>query len=400
MSAGGGLERPRKLNLVRVVRAMVMSAGTPGGASQADGWRASREAEVPRVTRAACSRGCNAPRAQGLAALAARALAEARAPAVERPGPRRGVADGDIVDAPTVKGRDARCEACPGSGDAAARKGHPRRAGGGGAPGRDPVSPARDHDRPPRPRDASWRGDGRLADRAAARRARLRACATAAVRVVIRLPAHWPPTVDASARGPGTRACGPGTAREAHLPEDPLGLEGRAMDAAGRVGGGTSPRPLRRVGVPTPTGSGGCLTHGPPRSGPLPVAARDRGRWAVALRLPRDQSGPRRDQLDAARPCARTMRLQAARMASTVATVLAHPPHLPTRPPQARAPRTAAPRHPRLLALHMAVAGPCIAQLFARQGTAATRRGDTIAAWLTHAGTTPHWRRRPAVLEQ
>src|SRR5262245_65963989 len=97
----GGLERPRKLNLVRVVRAMVMSAGTPGGASQADGWRASREAEVPRVTRAACSRGCNAPRAQGLAALAARALAEARAPAVGGPGPRRSVAKGDVGDTRT-----------------------------------------------------------------------------------------------------------------------------------------------------------------------------------------------------------------------------------------------------------------------------------------------------------
>ena len=36
----GVVERQRKLNLGMFVRAMVISAGTPGGASPADGWRA------------------------------------------------------------------------------------------------------------------------------------------------------------------------------------------------------------------------------------------------------------------------------------------------------------------------------------------------------------------------
>jgi hypothetical protein len=50
---GGVIERQRKLNLGMLVRAMVISAGTPGGAYQADVLRSDLEGEVPRVTRAA-----------------------------------------------------------------------------------------------------------------------------------------------------------------------------------------------------------------------------------------------------------------------------------------------------------------------------------------------------------
>jgi hypothetical protein len=83
-----------------------------------------------------------------------------------------------------------------------------------------------------------------------------------------------------------------------------------------------------------------------------------------------------------------------------MAAVLAHQPHLNTRPREAGAPRTEAPRHTRLLALPMAGSGPFLAQAFELQGTAATRRWDKIAELLTHAGTDPNWRRRPSVLDQ
>jgi hypothetical protein len=56
--------------------------------------------------------------------------------------------------------------------------------------------------------------------------------------------------------------------------------------------------------------------------------------------------------------------------------------------------------HIRLLAWHMAVSSQFIAQAFALTGTAATRRWDKIAAWLTHAGTDPKGRRRPSVVDQ
>jgi hypothetical protein len=57
----GVIERQRKRNLVMLVRAMVISAGTPGGAYQADVLRAYLESEVPRVTRAAFYRWFDEP---------------------------------------------------------------------------------------------------------------------------------------------------------------------------------------------------------------------------------------------------------------------------------------------------------------------------------------------------
>jgi hypothetical protein len=63
-------------------------------------------------------------------------------------------------------------------------------------------------------------------------------------------------------------------------------------------------------------------------------------------------------------------------------------------------PRTEAPPHPRLLALHRAVSCPFIAQAFELKGTAAKRRWDKIAERLTQAGTDPNGRRPPSILEQ
>ena len=68
----GVIERQRKLNLGMLVRAMVISAGTPGGAYQADVLRSYLEGEVPRVTRAAFYRWFDAPLEQCMAALAER----------------------------------------------------------------------------------------------------------------------------------------------------------------------------------------------------------------------------------------------------------------------------------------------------------------------------------------
>ena len=396
----GVIERQRKLNLVMLVRAMVISAGTPGGASQADVLRAYLESEVPRVTRAAFSRWFNAPRERFMEALAQRALAYARAQPVDLPGPLSGVKDWSIVDSTTIKVRDALCEECPGTGDDAALKVHKILSVGCGAPVRYHLSPARDHDSPHRQIDDSWRGSGLLADLADASLTRLRACETDDVRFVIRLKDTWKPKVDDIARGQVTREFFPGTDLDTLLQEDTLVLDGRAIDADVRVGRGKSPLPLRLVGVHTPKGSGFFLTNVPPRIGPLQVADLYRVRWEVELSMKLDKSVHRLDQIDAERPCSLKTLVQASLMASTIAAVLAHTHNLTTRPPQAGAPRTEAPLHTRLLALHMAVSCQFIAQAFELKGTAAKRRWDKIAELLTHAGTDPNWRRRPSVLDQ
>ena len=83
------LERQRQRHLVMWVRAMVISAGTPGGADQADVLPADLESEVPRVTRAAFYRWFDAPLERFMEALAQQALAYARAQPVALPGPLR-----------------------------------------------------------------------------------------------------------------------------------------------------------------------------------------------------------------------------------------------------------------------------------------------------------------------
>jgi hypothetical protein len=74
--------------------------------------------------------------------------------------------------------------------------------------------------------------------------------------------------------------------------------------------------------------------------------------------------------------------------------------HVHTRPHQAGAPRTEAPLPPRRLALQLAVSCQAMAQAFEPTGADAMQRWNKIAAWLTHSGKDPNWRRRPSVLDQ
>jgi putative transposase len=396
----GVIERERKLNLGMFVRAMVISAGTPGGAYQADVLRSYLEFEVPHVARSAFYRWFDVPLEQCMEALAQRGLAYARAQQVDLSGPLGRVKDWSIVDSTTVTVRDALREEFPGTGDYAAIKVHKVLSVGCGAPVRDHFSPAREHDSRHLESDASWQGCGLLADLAYASLARLRACDAHHVCFVMQLKEHWKPKVDYIARGQVTQAFFPGTDFAPLLADNTLVLDGRALDADVHVGGDKHPLHLRLVGVQTPKGYGFFLTNLPARIGPRQVADLYRVRWEVERRITLDQSVHCLDPIDAERPCAVKALLHASLMASTSAAALAHQHHLNTRPHEAGAPRTEAPLHTRLLALHMAVSCQFIAQAFKLKGTAARRRWDKNAELLTQAGADPNWRRRPSVLDQ
>jgi hypothetical protein len=71
-------------------------------------------------------------------------------------------------------------------------------------------------------------------------------------------------------------------------------------------------------------------------------------------------------------------------IASMIAALLAHQHHLQTPPPGAL--RTNTPLHSRRLAQQLAVACQAIAQAFDRQGAAAKRRWQQLAAWRTPTG--------------
>src|SRR5215217_8153855 len=187
----GVIEQERKLNLGMFVRAMVISAGTPGGAYQADVLRSYLEFEVPHVARSAFYRWFDVPLEQCMEALAQGGLAYARAQQVDLSGPLGRVKDWSIVDSTTVTVRDALREEFPGTGDYAAIKVHKVLSVGCGAPVREHFSPAREHDSRHLTIDESWRGYGLLADLAYASLARLQACDTYGVHYVIRLKDNW-----------------------------------------------------------------------------------------------------------------------------------------------------------------------------------------------------------------
>jgi putative transposase len=396
----GVIERQRKLNLGMFVRAMVISAGTPGGAYQADVLRSYLEFEVPHVARSAFYRWFDEPLERFMAALADRALTYARAQQVDLAGPLRDVTDWYIVDATTVTVRDALIEEFPGTGGYAALKVHKVLSVGCGAPVRYHFSPAREHDSRHLTIDASWRGYGLLADLAYASLDRLQACDTHGVRYVIRLKDNWKPKVDYLARGQVTTAFFPGTDLDALLADETLVLDGRAIDADVHVGTGKARVHVRLVGVQTPKGYCFFLTNLPPRIGPRQVADLYRVRWEVELSIRLDKSVNRLDAIDAEQPCTLKTLLHASLIASTIAALLAHTHNVHTRPQQPGAPRTEAPLHPRRLALQLAVSCQSIAQAFELRGAEATQRWNKIAVLLTHSGKDPNWRHRPSVLDQ
>src|SRR5215510_9290795 len=396
----GVIERQRKLNLGMLVRAMVISAGTPGGAYQADVLRSYLEFEVPHVARSAFYRWFDEPLERFMEALAQRALAYARSQQVDLSGPLCGVKDWYIVDSTTVKVRDALGDAFPGTGDYAAIKVHKVLSVGCGVPVQYHFSPAREHDSRHLQIDEAWRGCGLLADLAYASLARLRSCNEHGVCFVIRLKENWKPKVDYVARGQVCQEFFPGTNLKVLLEQDILLLDGRAVDADVHVGGPKHPLHLRLVGVHTPKGYCFFLTNLVPRIGPRQVADLYRVRWEIELSIRVDKSVHRLDQIDAERPCSVKTLLHASLIASIIAALLAHTHNLPTRPPQEGVPRTEAPLHPRRLALQLAVSCQAIAQAFDLKGAKAKHRWQQIAERLIHTGRDPNWRRRPSVLDQ
>lgn len=396
----GVIERQRKRNLGMFVRAMVISAGTPGGAYQADVLRSYLEFEVPRVARSAFYRWFDEPLERFMEALAQRALAYAQAQQVDLSGPLCGVQDWYIVDSTTVKIRDALLDDFPGAGSYAPIKVHKVLSVGCGAPVQYHFSSAREHDSRHLTIDESWRDYGLLADLAYASLDRLRACQAHGVQFVIRLKDNWKPKVDYIARGQVTQEFFPGANLDALLDDDILVLDGRAIDADVHVGRGPHALPLRLVGVHTPKGYCFFLTNLAPRIGPRQVADLYRVRWEVELSIRLDKSVHRLDQIDAERPCSVKTLLHASLIASIIAALLAHTHNVQTRPPQAGEPRTEAPLHPRRLALQLAVSCQTIAQAFDVTGAEARGRWAKIAELLTRAGKDPNWRRRPSILDQ
>lgn len=126
--ATGFQQRERKLDPVALVRALVLSCGTPDGGWQVDALRAYLEHGGPTVVRGAFYGWFNQPLGLLMSRMGSKPTAYARSMPTHLPGILAGRPDWRVTDSTVVKSRTALLPEFPGTGDYASLTGEPVRA--------------------------------------------------------------------------------------------------------------------------------------------------------------------------------------------------------------------------------------------------------------------------------
>lgn len=396
-------ERTRKLDALRLLRAMVIAAATGYGGRQADVMRLYFEAGATRVVRGVFYGWFGKELEEIMVEVRALALTYARTMKCDLPGLLgEHVTDWHIVDSSTVKLDQRLLGEYPGAGDYAALKLHKRFSVGIGTTIDYHLSPAREHDNVHLTIDETWRGLGILLDLGYASFKLLRDCREHDVHFVIRLKDSWKPRVQHVARGKLLKQFVGGTDFDCLIDEEVLVLDGSAIDVDVTFGRGASLANCRMVGVPMPDGTYRFyLTNLPAAVGPLQIADLYRVRWEIESDNKLDKSCSHLDQIAARTgPSVRAM-VHASMVSSIIACVLAHHVRLSEAPPARQGTeRLTAPIHPQSLARAMGSAAGTIAAAMDLRGQPAAREWTRIAEYLSHLGRDPNWRRSPSILDQ
>lgn len=403
IDASGLQERERKLDAVRLVRAMVIAAATGYGGRQADVLRLYLKAGAETVVRGSFYRWFGPALEQMMSQVKERTLQYVKSLRRDLPGLLGAhVIDWHIVDSSTVRLHQDLRDEYPGTGDYAALKIHKRFSVGLGTAVEYHISPARDHDNIHLTIDESWAGLGVILDLGYASFKLLRDCRDHNVRFVIRLKDSWKPKVQHIARGHVTKTFLKGSDLDALLDQDILILDGRVVDVDVTFGVGKASVGCRMVGVATPEGAYRFYLTNLPRSvGPCQIADLYRVRWEIESDNKLDKSCHHLDAIGAKTgPSVRAM-VHASMVSSIIACTLSHIHRLSEAPPPERgAERLTAPIHPQSLARAMGSAATSIAVAMEFEGPRATAEWDHIAVYLTHLGRDPNWRSSPSILDQ
>lgn len=396
-------ERTRKLDALRLLRAMIIAAATGYGGRQADVMRLYFESGATRVVRGVFYSWFGAALEAIMLEIRTLALDYALSMRPDLPGILGAhVMDWHIVDSSTVKLDRALIGEYPGTGDYAALKIHKRFSVGLGTTIDYELSPARDHDNTHLIIDETWRGLGVLLDLGYASFKLLRDCEEHDVRFVIRLKDSWKPRVQHVARGTLLRQFVADTDFDCLINDEVLVLDGTVVDVDVTFGSGSALATCRMVGVPTPEGGYRFyLTNLSPAVGPRQIADLYRVRWEIESDNKLDKSCSHLDEIAARTgPSVRAM-VHASMVSSIITCVLAHHVRLNEAPPPSQgAERLTPPIHPQSLARAMGSAAGTIATAMDLRGDKATREWDRIAAFLSHLGRDPNWRRSPSILDQ
>lgn len=395
-------ERDRKLDALKLVRALVIAASTKHGGRQADAMRAYFEAGGSPVVRGAFYRWFCPELEQVMEAVAQRALAYVRDQKPDLPGwLGKHVRDWHIVDSTTIQVDDELKSLYPGTGNYAAIKVHKRYSVGVGTTVDYSISPARDHDSQHLKIDESWRSLGLLVDLGYASFQLLSDCELHGVMYVVRLKENWKPKVLEITRGTLRTTLMPGSDFDRVL-ADTVDLDGRVLDMDVELGKGSRAVRSRLVGVPAPDhGYRFYLTNLPPAVGPRQIADLYRVRWEIESDNKLNKSCLHIDEIGAKSKHSLHAMVHAAVISSMIACLIVHKHQIREAPARGdRTERTTPPLHPQLLARAMGSAASTIAEVMTLSGDQANKRWKEIAEHLHHLGKDPNWRRRPSILDQ
>lgn len=395
----GVVERVRKREIVKLVYALVLSAGSDDSGVLADAMKKyNTEVEAKkRVVRGGFYAWMDDEMADLMERLVEEAIGYAWSLPPFLPGILGTVEDWFIFDSETVTLRPALSDVYPGSGSPAAVKVHKELSVGRGCMTGYHVSPAREHDSPHLVIDKRYSGMGLLIDLGYVSLARIRDCKKYNVKFVQRLKDSWKPKVNCITRGEVHGEFFEGDDFDELLMDEVIVLDGRCVDAEVTLGKGKNKVTCRLVMIPGPTGyliyltNLPCGTHGPRQVGDL-----YRVRYEIEIDNKLDKSGAQLDQIRATTESTVRIQLATKLLHTLIVDVLIHRDNLERthngyvcRGPLHRLSLAYAirSRHALLVAALLACDTP-------------SEHWDYLADLIAADGRDPNWRSRPSVLDQ
>jgi hypothetical protein len=393
-------ERERKLEVMSLVIAMVMSGGNHRFGTQSVMLQRYLDLGVPKVSRAAFYGWFTEGLAELMLRLSTAACAWVASRPCHLPGLLAGRTDWRVVDASTVKVPIALQPVYPGDGDYAALKLHVEYSLGVENIVGYTISPAREHEARHLVVDEARRGQGLLVDLGYASHALLDRCAEFDVKYVIRVKSGWEFWFDGRASE---------EERQAWLDEGGLGERFGAEDLrAGAdvvdvdvtVGHAGSLRKARLVAFTTPKGRVMFLTNLPRTThSHAEVGLVYRLRWTVELANKICKSAMSVEEIFARTDSSARTLIHSAMLASVLAHSIAHEEHiLRGWVGEKRRAISESPIHPIAVALKITRNCQGLADALANPDTAAAF-WDRQVAILIGLSADPNWRRKPSALD-
>jgi len=393
----GVIERTRKRDIVKLVNALVLSAGSDDSGVLAEAMKRYNTEAKKRVVRGAFYAWLDDEMAEMMERLVEEAIGYACSLPPFLPGILGTVEDWFIFDSETVTLRPALSDVYPGSGSPAAVKVHKELSVGRGCMTDYHLSPAKDHDSPHLIVDERYRNMGLLIDLGYVSFERLRQFAKYNIAFVQRLHEGWKPKVNRIFRGEVQGEFFEGADFDELLMDEVIVLDGSCIDAEVTLDKGENAVTCRLVMIPGPNGYLIYLTNLSRKShGARQVGDLYRVRYEIELDNKLDKSGAQLDQIRATTQSSVRIQLAAKLLHSLIVDVLIHRDNL-ERIRNGYVCR--GPLHRLALAYALRARHALLVSALLYCNTPLDY-WDRLAELIADDGRDPNWRRRPSVLDR